>query len=111
LTVHPGLSLISPGDLPTPSNKEAVTLEELCQAVAHAIRERTEAGRSYGQLAIELGVHPRTIGYIVTGRRNVGLKTLGLVKKANAPWLRELFGGNCEPNNGRNGKGPKGLSE
>ena len=82
--------------------------KELFEAIATAIREQWRGGRSYGQLAIELGISQRSAGQIVQGKRGVGWKTFWLVRKANPPWLRDILSGMTGHSGGGNGKGPQG---
>lgn len=66
-------------------------LDDLLDAIARAIRDQVAAGRSQGQLAVELGVQRRMIGHIVHGKRSIGGKTLLLIVLADPPWLREVL--------------------
>jgi hypothetical protein len=68
-------------------------VDEFLEAIARAIRRQSEGGRSYGQLAAELNVNRRTIGFIVKGQRGIGLQTLLTIMEADPPWLREVLAG------------------
>lgn len=68
-------------------------MDEFLEAVASAIRRQSARGRTYGQLAVELKVSRRTVAHIVQGDRGIGVRTLGLIMKADPPWLREVLAG------------------
>jgi hypothetical protein len=81
-------------------------LEEIVEAVAQAVYERAEGGRSHTQLAIELGIEQWIAGYLIRGRDRG--QTLLMVILADPQWLRELLAGisvSFRGSQGRNGKG------
>lgn len=83
-------------------------MEEFLEAVAQAIRQQVAGGRSYGQLAVELGLARSTVHYIVRGERGIGARSLKAIMKADPPWLRDVLAGAPAWCRGRNGKGSEG---
>jgi hypothetical protein len=80
-------------------------LDDLIDGVARALRDQVAMGRSQGQLAIELGVPRRTIGFIVRGERRIGGKTLLQILMADPPWLHEFLAELPGVLRGSNGRG------
>jgi transcriptional regulator with XRE-family HTH domain len=85
-------------------------LEEVLVAIVDAIRERVKAGRTHGEVAMELGVERSMISRIIRGERGIGMRTFHSIRRADAPWLRSVLAGAPASMRGSNGKGPKGQA-
>lgn len=66
-------------------------MDDLCESIATEIRRQIGRGRTQAALAAELDVHPRTIGHILWGERQIGLQTLSAIAKTNPPWLHHVM--------------------
>ena len=66
-------------------------MSEIRELIAEEIRQQFHAGRRQADLARELDVHPRMIGHVIWGERNIGFKTYRRILRARPPWLQHIL--------------------